>query len=262
MNNQIQITKDIIGDEIVNSVNARELHCNLGIKKQFSDWIKSQINTLGLEENIDFITVHFQGYGGKFGGVDYIITLDTAKHISMASRTEKGKETRKYFIDVEKRFTKSQQKEIKEIKQSNAGRIAGLTNGIAKQKIAIAKLKDELAREKEKRVQAPLFIEHKSFDDNLQTLIDDTLKELNSERTPWSFLQNRANYFAKYVNYIKNNGTDDQKYKISEIERYKTESIKAQKELVIVEQKLENLKKVVDDYTNISNMLLKARYVS
>jgi len=102
MSELIKIELEVIGAEEVNSVNARDLHATLEIKKKFADWIKNQINTLGLEENVDFITVPLKGNGGKFGGTDYIITTDTAKHISMASRTPKGKEVRSYFIKVEK----------------------------------------------------------------------------------------------------------------------------------------------------------------
>jgi len=104
MKQLIKIETQIIGTDEVNSVNARELWRVLEIKQQFADWIKAQINTLGLEENIDYITVHLKVNGGKFANIDYIITTDTAKHISMASRTVKGKEVRRYFIEVEKKF--------------------------------------------------------------------------------------------------------------------------------------------------------------
>jgi len=103
MQQLIQIEQNIIGAEKVNSVNARDLHVALHVKKDFSDWFKSQISNLGLEENVNYLTVHLKGEGGKFGKIEYIITQDTAKHISMASRTEKGKEVRDYFIEMEKK---------------------------------------------------------------------------------------------------------------------------------------------------------------
>lgn len=109
MTELIKINQELIGTEEVNSVNARELWENLEIKKQFGNWIKSQIDSLGLEENIDFVT--FNQKVKREGNTnlssirkDYIITLDTAKHISMASRTQKGKEVRKYFISCEKKL--------------------------------------------------------------------------------------------------------------------------------------------------------------
>ena len=107
----IEIKKELIGTENINSVDARELHSNLEVRKKFADWIKTQINTLHLEENIDYLTVPLKGNGGRFSAVDYIITLDTAKHIAMASRTEKGKEVRKYFIEAEKKLNQLQPQE-------------------------------------------------------------------------------------------------------------------------------------------------------
>ena len=55
--NIIPITKQIIGEEETNSVDARTLWQSLTIKKKFADWIKAQINSLGFEKNIDYITI-------------------------------------------------------------------------------------------------------------------------------------------------------------------------------------------------------------
>ena len=103
----IKIDTAIVGNEEVNAVNARELYSTLEVKKDFSNWIKQQISSLGLEENTDYITTP-QKRGVANGGykmvTEYILTLDAAKHIAMASRTPKGKEVRAYFIEVEKQF--------------------------------------------------------------------------------------------------------------------------------------------------------------
>lgn len=105
----IEIKKELIGTENINSVNSRELYETLDVKKRYSDWIKYQITSLGLEENIDYLTNHKKVNRQTL--VDYIITLDTAKHIAMASRTEKGKEVRKYFIEAEKKLNQLQPQE-------------------------------------------------------------------------------------------------------------------------------------------------------
>ncbi len=57
MNEIIQVSKQKIGDNSINSVSARDLHKALEVKKDFSDWIKAQVKRAGLEENIDFIIV-------------------------------------------------------------------------------------------------------------------------------------------------------------------------------------------------------------
>lgn len=107
----IEIKKELIGTENTNSVNAREMYYQLDIKKDFSNWIKSQISSLGLDENIDYLILAQKGEGRGHNKIDYIITLDTAKHIAMASRTEKGKEVRKYFIEAEKKLNQLQPQE-------------------------------------------------------------------------------------------------------------------------------------------------------
>jgi phage anti-repressor protein len=132
MNELIQISNRKIGDNFVNSVSARELHKALGVKKQFSEWIKAQIERGMFDKDIDFMVVWSEPQKGfaflseaelleKFKTVqqatasgyqsDYILTLDTAKHISLMSGTAKGKEVRNYFIEVEKRYQTSQKDE-------------------------------------------------------------------------------------------------------------------------------------------------------
>jgi len=105
-----------IGKEKVNSVSLRELHKELGIKKDFSDWAKAQIKRGFLEEGVDYVVLSNAQKGGssllpqkgeqkKIGGnnkIEYISTIDVAKSIAMMSATEKGKQIRQYFINVEK----------------------------------------------------------------------------------------------------------------------------------------------------------------
>ncbi len=102
MNTLIQITPQLIGTQKANSVNARELHQSLEIKKDFSDWVKVQTRRAGLDVNVDFITYPQKGVGGKFDSIEYILTLEAAKHIAMMSQSKKGKEVRDYFIAKEK----------------------------------------------------------------------------------------------------------------------------------------------------------------
>lgn len=57
----------------------------------------------GFTENEDFSTFLSQSTGGR-RATDHVIKLDMAKEIAMLQRTDKGKEVRKYFIQVEKDF--------------------------------------------------------------------------------------------------------------------------------------------------------------
>jgi len=54
---------------------------------------------VGFIQEQDF-TVH-KFVNGKATQIDYYLTIDTAKHIAMLERNEKGREIRQYFIDVE-----------------------------------------------------------------------------------------------------------------------------------------------------------------
>lgn len=108
MNELIKIEQSLIGQEEVNSVDARALHAQLGIKKQFSDWVYYQITSLGLVKDSDYIVLpkKVKNLNGGRPTTEYLFTLDIAKHIALASRTKEGKEIRAYFIEVEKRSHK------------------------------------------------------------------------------------------------------------------------------------------------------------
>lgn len=95
--------------EVINGkVNARGLWEFLEIKKDFSDWIKNQIERLDLEQGIDY---HLEGElsqsqkSGMKKPIEYFFGLDIAKEVAMISLTDNGKKARKYFIEAEKKLT-------------------------------------------------------------------------------------------------------------------------------------------------------------
>ncbi|CAK00788.1 phage antirepressor Ant [Bartonella tribocorum] len=101
MNTLIEISEQVIDQETVQTVNARDLHAFLEIKARFNDWIKNRIKEYKFQENINFITLTKNLVnGGKVK--EYHITLDMAKHLSMIERNDKGHEARQYFIKCER----------------------------------------------------------------------------------------------------------------------------------------------------------------
>ena len=58
-------------------------------------------------ENEDFQTFTKNLVKGR-PSIDYIIKLDTAKEMAMLERNDKGKQVRRYFIQVEKRYKEKQ----------------------------------------------------------------------------------------------------------------------------------------------------------
>lgn len=86
------------------AVSARELHQFLESKQDFSTWIKARIEKYGFVENQDFVTAP-QIYGTANGGhstrMEYALSVDMAKELSMVENNERGRLARKYFIDCE-----------------------------------------------------------------------------------------------------------------------------------------------------------------
>lgn len=102
MNELINVT---LNDSHEPVVSGRQLHEALGVKTKYADWFNRMIE-YGFTENQDFLLLKNEQQTGRGGHnkVDHIIKLDMAKEIAMIQRTDKGKEVRQYFIQVEKDF--------------------------------------------------------------------------------------------------------------------------------------------------------------
>lgn len=104
-NEMLPVYETTTGEKVVN---ARELHQQLMVGKDFTNWIKDRIEKYGFIENEDyFITLAKTGERQNVVKTDYILKLDIAKEIAMVQNNEMGRAIRKYFIDVEKRFKQS-----------------------------------------------------------------------------------------------------------------------------------------------------------
>lgn len=86
------------------AVSGRELHRALEVKTPYKKWFE-RMSEYGFEENADYSTVGQNcpiANGGFQFVTDHALTLDTAKEIAMIQRSDKGKQARQYFIQVEK----------------------------------------------------------------------------------------------------------------------------------------------------------------
>ena len=86
------------------AVSGRELHRALEVKTPYKKWFE-RMSEYGFEENVDYSTVGQNcpiANGGFQFVTDHALTLDTAKEIAMIQRSEKGKQARQYFIQIEK----------------------------------------------------------------------------------------------------------------------------------------------------------------
>lgn len=144
----IPLTTRHIGDDAIQTVNARELHAFLEVGKDFSTWINTRIQQYGFVENQDYVigfpnlenqsngwkvdspnlgnqktgwTVDSPilanqqvGRGGDRRSKEYHLTLDMAKELAMVERNQKGREARHYFIQCEKALHAQQAKQPSE----------------------------------------------------------------------------------------------------------------------------------------------------
>jgi len=106
MNELLVIEKQKINNEEVNAIDARKLHEFLEVKENFNEWAKrylSEKSEYGFSINSDFCRSNCVASNGRKMET-YLLTTDTAKEISMISKTENGKLARKYFIECEKKL--------------------------------------------------------------------------------------------------------------------------------------------------------------
>lgn len=91
--------------------NARDLHKFLGVQTRFNDWIKNRISEYGFVKSQDYISFTENLVKPKNGrkSIQYHITLDMAKELAMVEKNAKGREIRRYFIQMEKQALQSTQ---------------------------------------------------------------------------------------------------------------------------------------------------------
>lgn len=96
----VPVYETSVGEKVVYG---SELYEVLAVKSRFNDWVRKRLYDCEAKENEDFeaFTKNLVN-GGRIK--DYIIKLDTAKEMAMLERNEKGKQVRRYFIEIEKRY--------------------------------------------------------------------------------------------------------------------------------------------------------------
>lgn len=116
-NNILELIKNMESGDGGRVISARELHQFLGIKQDFSNWIKSRIERYHLVQNVDYLLLHYDYLGNlldiqsgkaatsgkhRISKTDYILSMDTAKELAMLESNAKGKEIRRYFIGCDR----------------------------------------------------------------------------------------------------------------------------------------------------------------
>lgn len=98
---------DLIKIDESGKTTARELYEFLELhSSQFARWAKTNIEDNEFySEGVDWWGFDIMSSGNQTK--DYTLTIDFAKHLCMLSRSERGKQARNYFVEVEKRYKQS-----------------------------------------------------------------------------------------------------------------------------------------------------------
>lgn len=157
-----------------------ELHSVLEVKSNYRDWIRNRLSDCEAVEKEDYEAAKILAPSGQTK-IDHIIKLDTAKEMAMLERNEKGKQVRRYFIQVEKKYKEetiqkgiTQKPEKKKKNLSAANMLVKTVSGIFKDAgvdpmFIAAEAKRLYKEQADIDIQIPLIT-----DDTTQTLWDCT----------------------------------------------------------------------------------------
>lgn len=107
MNNKVAVliqTRFNESNEVV--VSGRELHEFLEVKSNYTTWFERMCE-YDFQENEDYVLLSNFGNQTGSGGhnkQDHALKLDMAKEIAMIQRSDKGKQARKYFLEIERKW--------------------------------------------------------------------------------------------------------------------------------------------------------------
>lgn len=100
MNNPIVPLIPITEKDGFTAVSGRDLHRFLEVETPYAKWFPRMVD-YGFTEGQDFQTILSESSGGR-PSTNHAMTIDMAKEVAMIQRTDKGKQARQYFIEVEK----------------------------------------------------------------------------------------------------------------------------------------------------------------
>ena len=106
------MTNELIKIDYTNSdrptVLGRDLHAMLEIETRYNDWFPRMCE-YGFEEGKDFYSFLSKNPEGGRPKQEHQLTIAMAKELCMLQRTEKGKQCRQYFIQVEEAWNTPEQ---------------------------------------------------------------------------------------------------------------------------------------------------------
>lgn len=106
----VPVVPETIGNTQCLTVDGRTLHSVLGVRRDFSNWIKGRISKYGFVQGQDFEVFAKTGENSEGGrpSQEYRCTLGMGKELCMVENNEKGRVARRYFIECERRLLSPQ----------------------------------------------------------------------------------------------------------------------------------------------------------
>ncbi|MBO7714658.1 MAG: antA/AntB antirepressor family protein [Methanobrevibacter sp.] len=146
MNDLIKISFG--GTDELPTVSGRELHEALEVKSKYADWFKNMCS-YGFAENRDYFSFskNLEKPEGGRPAVEHALTIPMAKELCMLQRSEKGKQFRQYFIQVEEQWNKPEAVMARALKFANNKlaetkvQIQALENTVMQQQADITRMK-------------------------------------------------------------------------------------------------------------------------
>jgi len=100
------------------TVLGRDLHEFLGVETEYRHWFPRMCE-YGFSEGSDFRSFLTESSGGR-PATDHQLTVDMAKELCMLQRTERGKECRQYFIELERQWNTPEAVMSRALRMANA----------------------------------------------------------------------------------------------------------------------------------------------
>jgi anti-repressor protein len=105
----LRVSEMTVGGKLVPTVDARKVHAFLCSKKHFASWVRQRVDGYSFVEGRDFVEIKPQSgfYSARRPGrptKEYALTIGMAKELCMVEATEKGRQARQYFIEIEKKW--------------------------------------------------------------------------------------------------------------------------------------------------------------
>lgn len=119
----VSVVPGTIGNVQCLTVDGRALHGVLGVRRDFSTWMKGRISKYGFAQGHDFeifsksdenseidspVLGNQKKRGGDRRSLEYRCSLDMGKELCMVENNEKGRMARRYFIECERRLLASE----------------------------------------------------------------------------------------------------------------------------------------------------------